>query len=639
MSASPPRSRVPILCGLLGALLWSWCHVLIQTPRGWPSWELGEWDVMLVAEALLAGERVELGVGAIHGHELGSYLISFVLIPLRWLGLSSLIAAKVVATSIGAISTGLAVGTAAALGHRRADLRGAVLAAALVAVVASVAWPSWHSDLAGLNGRTPESALPTLAGGLLLLRWPLPDLRGLALGGFLLGIAWLFSPASIWMLGLAGLVAMAPGPAEVPQRLASLKRLPRPVLRTLVLLLCMGLPALLTALLLPGGFEGVATFLSKQVNQTMEALGGHVGTHPNSVGERGPLKALLAAPAILGNVAAPFEHPVPKAALGLVGWVVGGVCGLCVLSSVRRRRMSSELLLILAGLSFSIPLGLVAVDSTDLDIAARYYVVPLYFSIVASASWLAGLLRNRPRLGWLPGLALIGLALLPWAGLPDMVKTPAWTLEESLMNTGAHGLPGLSGENQHKAFVSLLHGAPDEGRRSFIEGYGMDLGGKGAFALWGHSPIEASWSELLPLLSPEERSSLLVGVGCGMARIDIEWAMLSFVEKLPKEQQSDIMYGLSFCVFDTSRTHRSYLKVSDEELARLSPAGRAQLEEGHRDATVEPPRPARRSTVGSPAERMRALPPLGERPLRAALTRPDPEAPPSPPESGLEPVL
>jgi hypothetical protein len=525
---------------------------------------------MLVAEALLAGERVELGVGAIHGHELGSYLVSLVLIPLRWLGLSSLLAAKTVATGIGALATGLAVGAAAGLAQRHSGRRAALLSAALVAVIASVAWPSWHRELGGLFGRTPESALPTLAGGLLLLRWPLPGLRRLALGGVLLGVAWLFSPASIWMLGLAGLVALGPGPAEVPPWLGRLGSLPRPLVRAGVLLGCLALPALLTALLLPGGVDGVATFLAKQANQIGEALAGHTGTHPNSTGERGPLRALMAAPAVLGNVANDFEHLGARRALAGVGLGVMVVCGLGLLVSLGRRRMSTETLLALAGLSFAIPLGLVAVDSGDLGNAARYYVVPLYFGIIASASWLAELGRLRPPLGALPGASLLLLAALPYASLGDMVKTPAWTLQESLVNTGAHGLPVLPGEDRHKAFRSLLHGAPPEGRRAFIEGYGLELGGEAAFALWDRMEVAPSWETLSEELGPDEVSSLLLGVGCGITRVDVDGLVLDYLASRDPRDQPDLFYGLGFCLFDTGRTHQTALKVSASRLDQLS---------------------------------------------------------------------
>ena len=220
----------PWLVALGAGALWALCHVAIHSPRPWPSWELGEWDVLLVLEAIRRGERVELAVGAIHGHELGSYLLALLLYPLRALGLSTLMTAKVGATAVGSLATAAAAAGAWVLRDRRGDRLGAWLAAALVAVVASVAWPSWHRELAGVFGRTPESALPTLLGALLLF---LPIFRGsssrtagassdpgeasrrrganqpsalkLLVVGSLLGVGWMFSPAATWMLGIEGL--------------------------------------------------------------------------------------------------------------------------------------------------------------------------------------------------------------------------------------------------------------------------------------------------------------------------------------------------------------------------------------------------------------------------------------------------
>ena len=181
------------------------------------------------------------------------------------------------------------------------------------------------------------------------------------------------------------------------------------------------------------------------------------------------------------------------------------------------------------------------------------------------------------------------------------------------MSTGAHGLPIFDGRGRHLAFRTLLVGVPAEGRRAFVEGYGMDLGGEAAQELWGGTAPSRSWEELLTDLSPSERSALLLGVGCGIGRLDVDGGVLLFLSDSPVAHQSDLFYGLGLCAYDRLLTHPSSVSAGEEDLARLSDDAEKALLEGREDASRPFPRAPRRSAVPVPAERMRALPPPGPR--------------------------
>jgi len=597
-------------CGFLTALAWAAAHIAMQGPRGWPSWELGEWEVMLVVEALFAGQPLDLPVGAVHGHGLGSYLLALLVVPLRWLGLSPLLAAKTAATVLGATTAGVCGGTAAALGQRRAGPAAGVLAAVIFGAVAAVSWPSWHQELGGISGRTPDAILPSVAGALLLLRWPSPSLNRTALAGVFLGIAWVLSPASIWIVGLALGATLMPGEARWPARCETLLGwLPLWTRRPAVLLSGLALPALFLALLAPAGAEGLSAFLSKQANQVTEALAGQAGTHPTATGERGPIRALMAVPEVLGGAGDGVAPPLVSAVLSNIGWLVLLSALFALALALARRRLSTEALLSVAALSFVFPLGLVATGPADLGAAARYFIVPLCLALVGGSVALASEIRRFPRLGWAPGVLAVVLALLPITSLDTLLLAPSWTLEESLMSTGAHGLPVFPGEGRHSAFRSLLRGVPPEGRAAFVEGYGMDLGGEAALELWEARAPSPIWEDLLEGLSPKERSALLIGVGCGLSRLGLDGFAFNFLTGTAADQQSDLFYGIGLCAYDRSLTRPVPILATEADLANLPELALVHLLEGRGDAERPFPRTPRRSTVAVPAERMRALPP------------------------------
>jgi len=372
------------------------------------------------------------------------------------------------------------------------------------------------------------------------------------------------------------------------------------------------MPVLLMALLLPQGGEGVSAFLHKQIDQVAEALGGQAGTHPTSTGERGPLRALAAVPSVF-SVAGPQGPEKGHVDVVPIGWLVlsGGLCALLVAGF--RRRWTSEALLSVGSLSFMFPLGLVGTEGADLGAAARYFIVPLCLALVATAATLAAGMPRWPRMSWLCcGVALVW-ALVPVTALDRTLSSPSWTLQDSLMSTGAHGLPVFEGRGRHHAFRSLLGGVPAEGRRAFVEGYGMDLGGEAAQELWGGTPPSKFWEELLDELSVDERSALLLGVGCGIGRLDVDGGVLDFLSGCPGAHHPDLFYGLGLCAYDRLLTHPSSVSATEEDLARLSEAAEQALLEGKVDGNRPFPRAPRRSAVSVPAERMRALPPPGPR--------------------------
>ena len=618
--------RLAWVCGLFAGSLWAICHLAFHWDKPWLSWQLGEWDVVLVAEALLAGERVDLQVGAIHGHELGAYLVALLLLPLRWLGMSSLLASKTLVTLLGAGVAGIASASAAVLAQRRVGTGRGVVAGVLVGLVLSVCWPNWHGDLAGLSGRTPEAALPALGAGLLLFRSQSPSRMRLAGAGVLLGIAWILSPASIWMLGLGTLVVLIPAGKEVIDEGQPLAVLTPLTIRLVLFAGCVALPLVLMGVCVPGGWDGVGEFLGKQLNQAGEALSGQATSQPVASGERGVFAALAAAPGVMSSVGSAGGSLVASTALRLVGWAVFLSCAAGLTTSLVRRRFTTESLCVLAALSFLVPLRLIAVGPDDLASASRYFAVPLCLCVVASSVWWSTLLFPAGRWELFPALGLGLVALLPLPGIGSFDHAPSWSLEQSLVSTGAHGLPVLPGRDRHTAFRALLPGVPAEARTAFIEGYGMDLGGEAALILWEREPVGVLWHSLVGEFGESEGRSLMLGVGCGLSRMDVDEGVLHYALSEPTQYRADLFYGLALCLFDETRTHLTSLVAPEAWVDGLSGLPREDWAEGRRDAGRLPPRTPGRSAVGNPAERMRALPPKGPRPDPKPEAAPEPEA-------------
>ena len=148
-----------------------------HVPRGWPFPVLGEWDILLTAHAVAAGAPPPAVLGAVQGSDLGTYLVALTAaIPIA-LGVDPDLAGKLVAMGFGASIAGLCAAWAASLAGRglegEADSRTAVRASWTAGVITTVllacAWPGLHFDLAGLNGRSVEAALPQLLALLLVL--------------------------------------------------------------------------------------------------------------------------------------------------------------------------------------------------------------------------------------------------------------------------------------------------------------------------------------------------------------------------------------------------------------------------------------------------------------------------------------
>jgi hypothetical protein len=114
-------------------------------------------------------------------------------------------------------------------------------------------------------------------------------------------------------------------------------------------------------------------------------------------------------------------------------------------------------------------------------------------------------------------------------------------------------------------------------------------------------------------LPANEWSALLLGVGCGLGRLDVDSEVIRFLADSPPSQQRDLFYGLGLCAYDRTITHPSSVSVGAEDLERLPAEALEQLSAGREDAGRPFPRKARRSAVPTPAERMRALPPPGPR--------------------------
>ena len=214
MTAGRER-RLPWIAAALSAALWSITHVLVYRPRGWPQMHVwGEWDFLLTAQAIAAGHPPDAVLGAMHGNELGSYVVAAGVAALMNLGLDVVVAAKVLALAVGASIAGVVAGLSAWLARDGGlRTREAAVCGALSALLVSCAWPGMHFELAGLSGRTPESVPLQLTALMLVVTvsqdegpWLGPKAL---LAGAALGLGWLLSPVTAWTALACVLVCFA----------------------------------------------------------------------------------------------------------------------------------------------------------------------------------------------------------------------------------------------------------------------------------------------------------------------------------------------------------------------------------------------------------------------------------------------
>lgn len=525
MTRDRPRA-LPWLLAFAGGGLWAVAHVIALRQRGWPRMDVrGEWDVLLTTLALAAGDPPDAVLGAVHGYELGSYLIAaLVSLPVT-LGADPVVAAKLVALGFGALLAGATVWLATWLALRASPdaepLRVAVAVGPTILVVAC-AWPGLHLEFAGLSGNTLESfALQVVAVGLTISRSPGASLRPLAVGA-LLTAAVLLSPVAAWTgLGLAA---------------AALLVRPRPRPRALALAVAGGaLVVAAFAAFVPGGGEGLARFLVEQVDG--QGLGGPDTGAPLGLG-------------ILAHIHHALEGRALNPALGLrpvalagLGWIL--VLGLLV--AVRPGPPHLRAVAMLA-LSWAVPLMLLPAGRWFYPLAFRYWVLAIALALAVLPAVLLRL--GRPgRLG-AGALACLALACVP--SLPALTTGPFLLRAEAIMGAAAHTLEPRPGRDRHAAFHAFAPHLPSRDRGAFAEGYGLRLGGDEAQRRPGAPPID--WSEVADRLEPGVRARFLVGVGCGMTvRGPVTDRMVEVIHTAPAAHRDAVFWGLGRCTEPSER--------------------------------------------------------------------------------------
>jgi len=486
--------RAPWLTAALAAVLWAVAHVVVHSARGWPMNVVGEWDLLLTALAIAAGDAPDAAIGTLHGHEAGSWLVAWlVALPLRF-GVDAVTAGKWVATAFGAGSAATVAWLAARLARDTA--RGAWLAGGTAAVLMAAAWPGLHFELQGVNGRTPEALLFQLLAvvGAVAMgpdrRW----LAGLAIGASL-GVAWLLSPVALWTAVVVGVV-VAWGAAR--DGVASSATLGAALAAGIVL------PLVLFAVLVPGGGEGVRLFLHEQ-------LGGGLGVAPTEAD-----RLWLG---VLGKVAAALEggaHNPDLRLRPLVLAALGWGCLVAAAASLGRLRADRRDPAALAGvvaLSWLAPLAVLPQGTWFYPLAYRYWVLTLALGLALGP----GLLAARGRVGMV-GCGLIlaaSLAVVP--SLPRSIVAPSATRAEALVSSGAHRMNGRPGRDRHAPFNALFPHASGADQAALAEGYGLTLGGDFAIDLHDGVDTAPAWRTLD--LAPDVRAAFLFGVGCGVTAV------------------------------------------------------------------------------------------------------------------------
>ncbi len=531
-----------------GAGLWSVAHLAIHGPRGWPFAVLGEWELLLPAAALAAGEEVPVGVGALHGTELGTYLVALLAsVPIR-MGLSPLVAGKFLAMFVGAATAGLLswwagrwvsaprtqVGLGIDVPLSAEPLQAAPhrvrpgLAAVIVAGLFALAWPGWHFELAGLSGRSPEALPLQILAAVLLLGPARPSRFALAAAGTLLGLAWLLSPASLWWLAVLGVVV----------GLGAVRRLP-------ILLVAFVGGAALPFLFAPGGLHALAAFVSEQLGGELVRIalgwGESSGPSPERPGLLGLLRAL---PRALEGGAHNDDLQLRRGVLAVQAVALAAASGGLLVRDCIRRSLSVEGKVALLAASWLVPLSLLPLDRAFYPLAYRYWGLPLALSLV-----LYGFLAAQGgRSGLLLAALAFGAIALILPSVPRTMVAPPPSTTDALIAAGAHGTAPRPGQDRHAVFRAFWRHTPSEALAAYAQGYGLALGADAwSTGMDGRVP-QSPWRGLAGELPAPAFRSLLVGAGCGMgADSQIPPALAAVVVDQPPLIRGALLEGLGAC--------------------------------------------------------------------------------------------
>jgi hypothetical protein len=135
-----------------------------------------------------------------------------------------------------------------------------------------------------------------------------------------------------------------------------------------------------------------------------------------------------------------------------------------------------------------------------------------------------------------PG-ATLGRWMPRWPAPPD-------PLAESLLFAGAHSMAERPGRPIEATLVALLPHAPEEGRAALVQGYGMRLGSEATHDRRLLPPLPTTlWTELVP----DERTALLVGLGCGLTVGPARPAMAEALAGADPDEARALAVGVGLC--------------------------------------------------------------------------------------------
>lgn len=524
MTVDESKRRWEVAAAAVVALVvWLALHLLVFVPEHW--WAAtfeGEWDVLLAAKALAAGNPPIAAVGTIHGFEIGSYVTSAGAGGLLALGLSPTDASRVTAAVVGASGIAVAAGGVHWFGLTKGH--SPWLATALTIALGAICWPHWHFLNLGVTGTTLEAAaILTLA---TVVAMPVaPSRRRLAGCGALLGAGLLYSPLMLaalppvlFVLGLAGpLPRWARAVAVVGGFVAS---------------------GLVVALVLPGGFAAlinVGWFLKGIVPAVFD---------PSST--LGPAEGQHILLRVLRVHAPPGFYPaaawtVPAMLLGLAG--PAAAIWLVVRGDELGRRLGGVTLywLVLLCLLFL---------NRGAPETFRYWSVYGLLGLVCIGYALVG--ANARWVGvtfTVPGVGLL-LTLTATSVLPP----PGRTTAEIMTTLGVHRTPQRLGvrpgvSERHGTFIDLLPYVPADHQDGFAQGYGInvadDLSPPGMIDWWPEWDLRL----LKPNVPVDAWRSFVFGLGCGVAvQPSLNPDRLELLEGLESEDMAPLGLGIGTCL-------------------------------------------------------------------------------------------
>lgn len=529
-------------------MVWCLVHLRIHVPRGWPWLERrGEWDFLMTAVAMGAGEPPDAILGAVHGFELGSYLVAaLVAIPVA-LGADPTASVRVLAMLLGAVFVGAVVWLSSWFAVRLADWRRAARAVGVMGLVLALGWPGLHMEFEGLSGNTVESfVLQLLAAALVVTAPSAPGWRRPLAVGFLLGLAGLFSPVAAWSAGAVGLVGLVLTDGWGARA------------RVLGLAVAGGLsPFIAFAVLAPGGVGGIEHFLWTYLE----------------AGGPGPDGSSAPGLAVVGKVGEALVGPTVNEELWLRDGVLAGVGWSLVAAlafvGVRggsdpdiTRRLRAVALL---AASWALPVMRLPEDLWLYPLAFRYWL----FGIALAFVLLPVALLHLGRGGAVVGGALVVAALACVPSLPRTIIHDIPSRAQALVGAAAHSMGPRRGRDRHEQYLAVAPHLRPQDRPALAEGYGMHLGMDFVTPLEGSPP--APWLPMAEALPPELRTRFLVGVGCGMSIRPLTDASLAAVRQARAELAAPVWWGLGRCstspaldehlgvpAFDAGRAERVY---------------------------------------------------------------------------------